>query len=99
MIVGVPKEIKDNEYRVAMIPGGVRQLADTGHQVWVETGAGEGSGFADGEYEAAGAKIVPTNAEAPRWWSKSRNPNPANTNSCGLTWCCLPICTWPPRSV
>ena len=66
MIVGVPKEIKDNEYRVAMIPGGVRQLADTGHQVWVETGAGEGSGFADEEYEAAGAKIVPTNADA---WS------------------------------
>lgn len=66
MIVGVPKEIKDNEYRVAMIPGGVRQLADTGHQVRVETGAGEGSGFTDEEYETAGAKIVPTSADA---WS------------------------------
>ena len=62
MIVGVPKEIKDNEYRVAMTPGGVRQLVEAGHEVRVETNAGEGSGFSDAQYEAAGAKIVPTSA-------------------------------------
>jgi len=64
MIIGVPKEIKDNEYRVAMTPGGARQLVEAGHQVWVEANAGEGSGFSDAQYQAAGAKIVPTNADA-----------------------------------
>jgi alanine dehydrogenase len=64
MIVGVPKEIKDNEYRVAMTPGGVRQLSEAGHQVWVETGAGEDSGFPDEQYVASGAKVVPTAADA-----------------------------------
>jgi len=78
MIIGVPKEIKDNEYRVAMTPGGVRQLVEAGHQVWVETHAGEGSGFSDAQYQSAGAKIVPTNAEA---WSapvvvKVKEPQP-----------------------
>jgi len=66
MIIGVPKEIKDNEYRVAMTPGGALQLSKAGHEVWVETGAGEGSGFSDEEYEACGARIVTTNADA---WS------------------------------
>jgi alanine dehydrogenase len=66
MIIGVPKEIKDNEYRVAMTPGGARQLVEAEHQVRVETGAGEGSGFSDAQYEASGAKIVPINADA---WS------------------------------
>ena len=66
MIIGIPKEIKDNEYRVGIIPGGVRQLAQAGHQVLVETGAGEGSGFSDAEYEISGAKIVSTSVEA---WS------------------------------
>lgn len=64
MIVGVPKEIKDNEYRVAMTPGGARQLVEAGHKVWVETNAGEGSGFPDAQYREAGAKIVPSNADA-----------------------------------
>ena len=78
MIIGVPREIKDNEYRVAMTPGGARQLSEAGHQVWVETGAGEGSGFSDEEYEACGAKIVATNADA---WSaqtvvKVKEPQP-----------------------
>jgi alanine dehydrogenase len=66
MIVGIPKEIKDNEYRIAMTPGGVRRLAEAGHQVAVETGAGVGSGFSDAEYSAAGATIVPDAATA---WS------------------------------
>ncbi len=64
MIIGVPKEIKDNEYRVAMMPGGVKQLVHEGHEVWVQHGAGEGSGFLDEDFEGAGAKIVPDAATA-----------------------------------
>jgi alanine dehydrogenase len=64
MIVGVPKEIKDNEYRVAMTPGGAHQLAKLGHQVLVQAGAGAGSGFPDGRYEHGGATIVDTAAGA-----------------------------------
>lgn len=64
MIVGVPGEIKDNEYRVAMPPGGVRQLVEAGHRVRVQTRAGEGSGFSDPQYEEAGATIVGTAADA-----------------------------------
>jgi len=64
MIVGVPSEIKDKEYRIAMTPGGVKQLVDIGHEVWVETRGGHGSGFDDGEYQRVGAKIVATAAEA-----------------------------------
>ncbi len=64
MIIGTPKEIKDNEYRVGITPGGVRQLGQSGHKVLVETGAGKGSGFSDDEYETSGAKIVSTSAEA-----------------------------------
>jgi alanine dehydrogenase len=58
MIIGVPKEIKDHEYRVAMTPGGVNQLMLHDHRVLVEAGAGEGSGFSDAQYEQAGAEIV-----------------------------------------
>jgi len=58
MIVGVPKEIKTQEYRVSMVPAGVRTLTDRGHKVLVEKGAGEGSGIPDGEYSEAGAEIV-----------------------------------------
>jgi alanine dehydrogenase len=58
MIVGVPKEIKDNEYRVSMTPGGVHQLVEAEHTVLVESGAGEGSYFPDGDFEHAGARIT-----------------------------------------
>ncbi len=64
MIIGAPKEIKDNEYRVAMTPGGVQQLTNLGHRVLVETGAGEGSRFADEDYREVGATIVPTSTDA-----------------------------------
>lgn len=64
MNIGLPKEVKDDEYRVAMMPGGVRQLAESGHQVVVESGAGKESGFGDDEYEQAGARLVPTAREA-----------------------------------
>ena len=60
MRIGVPTEIKDNEYRVGMVPSGVRDLTSDGHEVFLQKGAGEGSGFADGEYAGAGAKVLPT---------------------------------------
>lgn len=59
MIVGVPKEIKTDEYRVAMIPVGVEELTRLGHQVLIQTGAGQGSGISDEQYAANGATIVP----------------------------------------
>ena len=59
MLVGVPKEIKDHEYRVGLIPSTVRELASKGHRVLVETGAGHGAGIGDDDYAAAGAEIVP----------------------------------------
>jgi alanine dehydrogenase len=58
--VGLPKEIKDNEYRVGLTPAGVRALADAGHQVFVERDAGAGSGFATDLYKQAGATILET---------------------------------------
>ncbi len=60
MIIGVPKEIKQQEYRVAMLPSGAYQLKKRGHQVLVERNAGAGSGFPDAEYEQAGATMVDT---------------------------------------
>ncbi|SDD94021.1 alanine dehydrogenase [Bhargavaea beijingensis] len=64
MRIGVPKEIKNNENRVAMTPAGVAILATAGHNVIIEKGAGLGSGFTDEEYAAEGAAIVETAAEA-----------------------------------
>src|SRR4030095_4874850 len=58
MIIGLPKEIKDNEYRVGLTPAGVRALSDANHKVLVEKNAGEGSGFEDELYQRAGANIV-----------------------------------------
>ena len=58
MKIGVPTEIKSDEYRVAVTPAGVRELSDHGHEVLVQAGAGEGSAIADAEYEAQGATIV-----------------------------------------
>jgi len=64
MRVGIPKEMKVGENRVAATPSGVDMLAKAGHQVLVEKGAGKGSGFSDEEYENAGAELVPTSADA-----------------------------------
>src|SRR5207237_583892 len=58
MLVGVPKEIKDNEYRVGLVPSTVRELVDGGHRVLIEAGAGLGAGLADADYTAAGGEIV-----------------------------------------
>lgn len=62
MKIGVPKEIKNNENRVGLVPGGVRQLVHDGHEVYVETKAGLGIGLSDEEYIKAGAKILPNAA-------------------------------------
>ena len=63
MIVGVPKEIKEQEYRVALLPSGAYQLIRRGHAVLVERGAGVGAGYPDAEYESAGAKLLDVHAE------------------------------------
>ena len=60
MRVGVPKEIKNLEFRVGMVPAGVAELVHDGHEVFVETNAGAGIGMSDADYEAAGAKVLPT---------------------------------------
>jgi alanine dehydrogenase len=63
MIIGIPREIKNNENRVALVPSGVRTLAENGHQVIVQKSAGEASGISDAEYTAAGARVVPSAAQ------------------------------------
>jgi alanine dehydrogenase len=63
MLIGVPREVKLDEYRVAMLPVGVEELTRGGHGVLIESGAGVGSGIPDGEYAAEGAEIVATAAE------------------------------------
>ncbi|MCD6519523.1 MAG: alanine dehydrogenase [Anaerolineae bacterium] len=63
MIIGVPKEIKDKEYRVSLTPGGAESLVHAGHQVLVQSGAGVGSGFTDEQYEQSGAQIIGTAEE------------------------------------
>ena len=68
MIIGVPKEIKDNEARVGITPAGVKALTEAGHKVLVETQAGALSGFPDDEYQNAGAEIV---GDAGYAWGKS----------------------------
>ncbi|AFY32628.1 alanine dehydrogenase [Calothrix sp. PCC 7507] len=60
MEIGVPKETKDQEFRVGLSPSSVRVLRENGHTIFVETQAGTGAGFMDGEYVSAGAEIVPT---------------------------------------
>jgi alanine dehydrogenase len=68
MVVGTVREIKDNEYRVGLVPGGVKTLVDSGHQVLVESRAGEGSGISDDEYRQAGAQIAGAAGEV---WKRS----------------------------
>src|SRR5690606_33986413 len=64
MRIGVPKEIKTNENRVALVPAGAEALVSAGHKVFIEAGAGEGSGFDDDNYREVGATIVPDAATA-----------------------------------
>lgn len=85
MIVGIPKEIKDNEHRVGIVPAGVDILRKSGHKVLIERGAGLGSGITDDEYAAAGATIADTAAEV--WGGASliikvKEPLPAEYGFC-----------------
>ena len=68
MLVGVPKEIKNHEYRVALTPAGVHELVARGHEVLIEESAGVGSGFTDAEYAGAGAQLV---ASAEEVWARA----------------------------
>ena len=68
MIVGSPKEIKNNEYRIGLTPGAANAYVQAGHTVLIETGAGLGAGFPDKEYTAVGAQIVP---DAPSVWNQA----------------------------
>jgi alanine dehydrogenase len=68
MLIGVPKEIKPDEYRVALTPAGAEMLTQAGHQLVIEASAGLGSGFTDDFYEAAGAEIVETSDEV---WARA----------------------------
>lgn len=63
MLIGVPKEIKNNEYRVGLVPGSVRELTSNGHQVMVQSGAGTGIGFDNAAFEQVGARIVDSAVE------------------------------------
>src|SRR5215470_10872521 len=68
MKIGVPREIKPDEYRVAMLPVGVEELRHAGHTVLVESGAGQGSGIADAEYQSAGGTVL---ADAAEIWAEA----------------------------
>ncbi len=67
MRIGIPKEIKDNEYRVGMVPAGVHALVTAGHEVVVQEGAGNGSGIPNEDYVSAGARLVPDAASVWSW--------------------------------
>jgi len=87
MIVGVPSEVKDDEYRVAITPAGVRELTSAGHGVLIERGAGGGSSIADGEFAKTGAQILD---DADEVWAgsdmvlKVKEPVPAEYHRLGL---------------
>src|SRR5580704_5149906 len=80
MTIGVPKEVKDQEARVGLLPSGAKHLTEAGHSVLVQAGAGVESSLTDEEYAQAGARIIPTAAEV---WSQSdlvvkvKEPQPA----------------------
>lgn len=77
MKIGVPRETKDQEYRVGLTPDGARMLVDRGHEVWVEAGAGTGSGFPDDRYAKVGARVVTVEEawSAPDLVVKVKEPN------------------------
>ena len=98
MIIGVPKEIKDNEARVSVIPAGAKMLTEAGHTVLVETNAGAQSSFPDDEYQDAGAEIV---GDAGYVWGKAdtvvkvKEPMRRNLHISAMAWCSSRICILP----
>ena len=102
MIVGVPKEVKADEYRVAITPAGVRELTTAGHTVYVEKSAGVGSSIPDEDFVATGAQILDDPTPAPAsistvwpWLVSSRTPAGvmATRNSLSLTSVGTPMIT------
>ena len=99
MIVGVPKEVKADEYRVAITPAGVRELTAAGHTVHVEQGAGVGSSIPDADFLATGAEILedPDDIWAGSdltWASRSRSPRSTRASGCARTRSSSPTSTW-----
>ena len=98
MRVGVPTEIREEEYRVALTPAGTKELTTRGHEVLVQHGAGEGSFFSDEAYVAAGARIVP-DAEAvfaqAELIVKVKEPLPRRSRGWSRGTSSSPTCTWP----
>ncbi len=96
MLIGIPKEIKNNENRVGLTPAGVQSLVKKGHHVLVETNAGLGSGFADEDYTNQGQPSLQLLQKLGqlRWWSKSKNPSLKNMASFAKTSCSSHTCTW-----
>ena len=89
MRIGVAKEIKQDEYRVALTPAGAGELRQRGHEVVVESGAGVGSTFPDAEYEAVGARIASVGRGAQRWAIADSQPAPPANSSragCSAAW-------------
>ncbi len=98
MLIGIPREIKNHEYRVGMTPASVREVVLHGHQVLVEMGAGAGIGCDDASYLAAGASIAETAAEIfsrAEMIVKVKEPQPVESSNCAPASCCSPTCTWP----
>ena len=102
MIVGVPKEIKQDEYRVAMLPVGVEELVRRGHKVLVEAGAGLGSGLPDHDYLRPGAELVSGPEEIfarADLIVKVKEPQQSElTIDPQGPGACSPISTWPPTA-
>ena len=98
MRIGVPKEIKNNEFRVGVTPGSAREYIARGHEVYVETNAGTGIGAEDAVYEAVGAKILSTAKEVfdiAEMIVKVKEPQPSEwSHSCGKARFYIHICTW-----
>ena len=100
MKVGVPTEIKTDEYRVALTPAGVRELVDVGHPVFVQSGAGRARRSADEAYIAQGAHILPDADEVFGAGEHDRQGQGTAAVRGGATaaatTCCSPTCTSPP---
>ena len=102
MRVGVPKEIKNHEYRVGLTPASVAELTAAGHEVVVEALAGNGIDFSDRDYMDAGARILPNASEvfmaADMIVKVKESRSKAKSPCCVRTIRCSPICTSPPTS-
>lgn len=96
MLIGIPKEIKNNENRVALTPAGVHSLVGHGHQVLVETQAGLGSGFMDEDYKNKGLllslQLMKFGKQS--WSLRSKNRLLRSTHTCAKISCSSLTCTW-----